>query len=114
MRLLRFNPEAKELSVKTYSPYLDDYNFFEPEVDEFTIKQMELNPVHKQVATDYIGVNVYTNRVLGEDRDGRDYHERVQIKLKDLKQQHNYYWYVEVSDSYGGWTRSPLWKFTTK
>ena len=114
MRLLRFNPEAKELSVKTYSPYLDDYNFFEPEVDEFTIKQMELNPVHKQVATDYIGVNVYANRVLGEDRDGRDYHERVQIKLKDLKHQHNYFWYVEVSDSYGGWTRSPLWKFTTK
>ena len=113
MRMLRFNPEAKELAVKTYSPYLDDYNFFEPEVDEFTIEQLELNPVHKQVATDYIGVNVYSSSLLGEDRDGGD-GEKIQIKLKDLKHHQDYFWYVEVSDSYGGWTRSPLWKFTTK
>ena len=112
MRMLRFNPEAKQLSVKTYSPYLDDYNYFEPEIDEFTIDGLELNPVHKQVATDYIGVNVYSNRLLGEDKDGKD--ERSQIKLKNLSHQHDYFWYVEVSDSYGGWTRSPLWKFTTK
>ncbi len=113
MRMLRFNPEAKQLSVKTYSPYLDDYNYFEPEVDEFTIDQMELNPIQKQVATDYIGVNVYSNNLLGEDKDGRN-QEKVQVRLKDLKNKQDYFWYVEVNDSYGGWTRSPIWKFTTK
>lgn len=113
MRMLHFNPEAKQLSVKTYSPYLDDYNYFEPEVDEFTIDQLELNPIQKQVATDYIGVNVYSNTLLGEDKDGRN-REKVQIRLKDLKHKQDYFWYVEVSDSYGGRSRSPVWKFTTK
>ncbi len=113
MRMLSFNPGAKELSVKTYSPYLDDYNFFEPEVDEFTIEELELNPIQKQVATDYIGVNVYSNTLLGEDKNGRN-QQKVQVRLKNLKHHRNYFWYVEVNDSYGGHTRSPVWQFTTK
>ena len=113
MRMLHFDPAHKRLSVKTYSPYLDDHNFFEPEKDEFTIEGLELNPIHKQVATDYIGVNVYTNKAIGRDYAGKK-NRKVKAKLRDLTKDTEYFWYVELSDSYGGWTRSPLWNFRTK
>ena len=113
MRMLHFDPAHKRLSVKTYSPYLDDYNFFEPEKDEFTIEGLELNPIHKQVATDYLGVNVYSNKSLGRDYTSKK-NRKVQAKLHNLEKDKDYFWYVELSDRYGGWTRSPLWSFRTK
>ena len=113
MRMLHFDPAHKRLSVKTYSPYLDDYNFFEPETDEFTIEGLELNPIHKQVATDYLGVNVYSNKSLGRDYTSKK-NRKVQAKLHNLEKDKDYFWYVELSDRYGGWTRSPLWSFRTK
>ena len=113
MRMLQFDPAQARLNVKTYSPYLDDHNFFEPAKDEFTIEDFELNPIHKQVATDYIGVNVYTNKALGRDYAGVK-KRKVKAKLHDLEKNTEYYWYVEISDRYGGWVRSPLWDFKTK
>lgn len=113
MRILQFNPTQSKLNVKTYSPYLDDYNFFETEQEEFSFSHFELNPVQKKVATDYLGINVYTNKLLGEDKDGKSNH-KVKLKLKGLRRDEEYYWYVEVSDRFGGWSRSPIWKFTTK
>ena len=113
MRMLHFDPGHKRLSVKTYSPYMDDYNFFEPQKDEFTIEDLELNPIHKQVATDYIGVNVYSNKKIGRDYAGKK-KRKVKAHLHNLKENTDYFWYVELSDRYGGWTRSPLWQFRTK
>ena len=113
MRMLHFDPAHKRLSVKTYSPYMDDYNFFEPQKDEFTIEDLELNPIHKQVATDYIGVNVYSNKKIGRDYAGKK-RRKVKAHLHNLKENTDYFWYVELSDRYGGWTRSPLWQFRTK
>lgn len=112
MRLLQFDPLHKQLRVKTYSPYLDHYNFFDSGTDEFILTGIELNPIHKQVATDYLSVNVYTSKKLGEDADVRS-SRRAQLKLKPLKPDSDYYWYVEVSDKFGGRTKSPIWKFRT-
>ncbi len=113
MRMLHFDPEHKRLDVKTYSPYLDDHNFFEPEKDEFTIEDLELNPIHKQVATDYIGVNVYSNKAIGRDYASKK-KRKVKAKQHNLEKNTDYFWYVELSDRFGGWTRSPLWEFRTE
>src|SRR5690606_28549663 len=71
MRLLHVDQDNNRIVVKTYSPYVDDYNFFDPDEypqkDEFVI-EMDLTPVTKRVATDYFTVNVYTNRKIGSVR----------------------------------------------
>lgn len=57
--------------MKTYSPYLDDYNYYdEPEYpgkDEFTL-DLDLQPVTKRVATDYIGIKVYTDQEISAQK----------------------------------------------
>ncbi len=67
MRLLQFDMKNNQLMVNTYSPLLDDYIYFEdkPETEEFSLP-IHLKPIAKQVATDYIGVNVYTKEKIGE------------------------------------------------
>ncbi|WP_409291243.1 lamin tail domain-containing protein [Peribacillus sp. SCS-37] len=110
MRLLQFDPANRLLRVKTYSPYLDHYNFFDSDTDEFTLA-FDLNDIHKQVATDYISASVFTKEKLGEDLAVKNGHAR--IRLSGLKPYHDYCWYMEVSDKYGGKTLSPLWKFTS-
>ncbi|WP_180955343.1 lamin tail domain-containing protein [Peribacillus deserti] len=112
MRLLQFDPANKQLRVKTYSPYLDHYNFFDSGTDEFTLSKVELIPMHKQVATDYLSLNVYTNDKIGMDENVKS-SRKAEIPIKGLKPSMDYYWYVEVSDKYGGKAKSPIWKFTT-
>ena len=36
LRLLKFDPSSGTLDVDTYSPYLDDYNFFDDAIEDFT------------------------------------------------------------------------------
>lgn len=42
---------------------VDDYNYYdEGDIDTFTINDLQLNDINKRTATDYIAVNVYTDR----------------------------------------------------
>ncbi|GGD90489.1 hypothetical protein GCM10010911_56440 [Paenibacillus nasutitermitis] len=46
--LLQFDAESKRMYMNTYSPYKDDYNFFNESVDQVTLpldtKKEELSP----------------------------------------------------------------------
>ncbi|WP_242144442.1 MULTISPECIES: lamin tail domain-containing protein [unclassified Bacillus cereus group] len=116
MRLLQFDTTANKMYVKTYSPYLNEYNFYKPEEypgkDEFTL-DMDLKPAIKQVATDYVEVNVYTDEVIGKDNFVANW-RNAKVKLKDLEENTTYHWYIKVEDRYGGRVTSPIWSFTTK
>lgn len=67
IRLLQSDVANNKLRVKTYSPYLDDYNYYDedeyPGKDEFVL-DLDLQPVTKRVATDYIGVKVYSDQEI--------------------------------------------------
>lgn len=115
MRLLQFDTTANKMYVKTYSPYLNEYNFYKPEdypgKDEFEL-DVDLKPAIKQVATDYVEVNVYTNEVIGKDNFVANW-RNAKVKLENLKENTTYQWYIKVEDRYGGRVTSPVWSFTT-
>jgi hypothetical protein len=115
LRLLHFNQETNEIFVKTYSPYLDDYNYYDPETypekDEFTI-QFDLTPKEKKVETDYFEVNVYTNHLIGKVENVPS-GETASVTWNGLTPNQMYYWYAVVEDQYGGKQRSDVWSFMT-
>lgn len=112
MRLLHFDQDNNRILVNTYSPYLEDYNYYDtvafPEKDEFVIN-MDLTPSKKRVATDYFAVNVFTDKVIDTDKaKSGDIAEAVWRGLEPNK---TYSWYVIVEDKYTGRTVSDIWTF---
>ncbi|MFD1779878.1 lamin tail domain-containing protein [Fredinandcohnia salidurans] len=114
MRLLHFDQDNHRIIVNTYSPYLDDYNYYDtdahPEKDEFIIN-LDLSAVEKQVATDYFSVNVYSDTEIGKDEDVES-GEIAETIWKGLANGNLYSWYVVVEDDHTGKTVSDIWSFT--
>lgn len=115
LRILNFNMEDNTVDVQTYSPYLDNYNFYDPKdfpgKDEFTI-DWDLEPQLKRVATDYVEVNVYANHEIGLVNNVPS-GETATVTWDGLNPEKEYFWYVVAEDSYGGSTRSDIWNFAT-
>lgn len=114
LRILKVNPVNNKISVDTYSPYLDKYNYYDPqdypEKDQFDM-DVNIAPEEKMVATDAINFNVYTKQKIGELHDVTD-GDTVQTRWSSLQSNHKYNWYVKLSDAFGGEKRSPVWEFT--
>ncbi|MBP3963430.1 S-layer homology domain-containing protein [Paenibacillus lignilyticus] len=115
IKLLQFDMANDKMYVKTYSPYLDDYNFYDPKdypnKDEFTL-DVDLTPQVKRVATDYMGVNVYTDQLIGkEDEAGSG--EKAGVTWSNLDANKKYQWYALAEDAFTGQSMSEIWNFTT-
>lgn len=115
LRILKVNPVNNKIKVETYSPYLDKYNYYDPqdypEKDQFEM-DVQVAPEEKMVATDAIHFNVYTNQKIGELHDVID-GDTVQMRWSGLETNHKYNWYVKLSDAFDGEKRSPVWQFTS-
>jgi hypothetical protein len=113
MRLLHFDVDQNRVFVNTYSPYLDDYNFYNTDTygskDEF-VMDLDLAAADKRVATDYFSVNIYTDTLIGEDRNVKS-GEIAETVWKGLEENQTYSWYAVASDRYTGKTTSPIWTF---
>ncbi|WP_186577091.1 lamin tail domain-containing protein [Aquibacillus kalidii] len=113
MRLLHFDTDNNRIIVNTYSPYMDDYNYYDSDVypgkDEFELS-LDLQPEEKRVATDYFEVNVYTDNEIGKVKNvsSGDYAE---VTWKGLEEGKTYSWYTVASDQFTGETRSNIWSF---
>ena len=115
IRLLQFDIGNNMLHVKTYSPYLDKYNFYDPAnypgKDEFSL-ELDLQPQTKRVATDYIGVKVYTDQAIGAISDVASGSEATVI-WNGLNANSYYEWYVKAEDGNSGSVLSDIWGFYT-
>jgi hypothetical protein len=115
LRLLHVNQADNKIYVKTYSPYLDDYNYYEPEQypgkDEFVI-DMPLQPKEKVVSTDKFEINVYTASTIGKTQLADN--SQAETKWKNLKDGQQYGWYVRVTDGFGGEVISDVWTFSVE
>ncbi|OLS35885.1 lamin tail domain-containing protein [Bacillus sp. MRMR6] len=113
MRLLHFDQDNNRVVVNTYSPYLDDYNYYDtdayPGKDEFVI-ELDLAAVNKQVATDYFAVNVFSDAEIGKDQ-GVASGETAQTMWKGLTEGETYSWYAVAEDAFTGRTTSDIWTF---
>lgn len=115
MRLMQMNPINNQIQMKTYSPYLDKYNFYDPTEypakDEFVI-DADIAPKEKEVSTDVLTVQVYTNELIGHV-DNVQSAQVATVSWNKLAMKTSYSWYAVVRDEFDGATRSPLWTFTT-
>lgn len=111
MRLLHFDSTNNRIFVNTYSPYMDDYNYYDtdeyPNKDEFMI-DLDLTPKEKRVATDSFVVNVYTNSEIGTVQNVAS-GDTAEITWSGLEEGKTYYWYTRITDQYSGSTRSSIW-----
>ncbi|KEZ47326.1 lamin tail domain-containing protein [Metabacillus indicus] len=114
MRLLHFDQDNNRILVNTYSPYLDDYNYYDtdefPEMDEFEIS-LDLAPAEKRIATDSFAVNVYTDQAIGSD-ENIESGSIAETIWKGLETGQTYFWYASAEDSFTGNTVSDIWSFT--
>ncbi|MGF9696832.1 S-layer homology domain-containing protein [Paenibacillus sp. MABNR03] len=115
IRLMQFDMANNKLHIKTYSPYLDDYNYYDPETeqgkDEFSL-DLGLAPTTKRVATDYIGVKVYTDQEIGSKANIASGQE-ASVEWKRLSNKSYYQWYAKAEDKYSGSALSDIWGFHT-
>lgn len=115
MRILQVNPIENKIYVKTYSPYLNQYNYYNttdyPGKDEFVI-ETDLTPKEKVVATDKILVNVYTNDEIGRV-EGVQNNNAAGVIWNNLDNNKTYHWYAKVTDAYQGNVNSPIWALQT-
>ncbi|UOQ86737.1 lamin tail domain-containing protein [Gracilibacillus salinarum] len=113
MRLLHFDTDNNRVLVNTYSPYLDDYNYYDtdeyPNKDEFVIN-LDLEAKEKQVATDYFAVNVYTDNEIDTVEDVES-GQTAEVTWTGLTEGEQYFWYVNLKDGYTGSTRSSIFSF---
>ncbi|MCZ8522515.1 MULTISPECIES: metallophosphoesterase [Paenibacillus] len=112
MRFLQFDLERERLLVNTFSPYLNKWNFFKPELDELEFP-LKLKPIDKQVATDYIGVYARTNVMIGET-DKVPSGSRAVVPYPGLQPGGTYAWYAAAKDEFGGVSKSDVWTFQAK
>ncbi|NGP45171.1 metallophosphoesterase, partial [Bacillaceae bacterium SIJ1] len=114
MRLFHVDKDSHQIYVNTYSPYMDDYNFFDTdeygEKDEFIIP-LSLEPLEKQIATDAFALNIYTDKPIGQTQ-SIESGETATVEWATKKDK-MYSWYIIATDTFGGTTRSDLYTFTT-
>ena len=114
MKLLHFDQDNNRIIVNTYSPYLDDYNFYDPQnfpgKDEMIIN-LDLSVDEKRVATDYFAVNVYTDTKIGE-QDQVASGNTAATEWLGLTENNMYSWYAVAEDTYTGKAVSEIWSFT--
>jgi len=115
IRLLQFDLDHNKIHVKTYSPYLDDYNYYDPAEypgkDEFDM-DVDLGAMNKRVATDYFAANVYTDQLIGKAEHVQS-GSRATVKWTGLEANRHYEWYVLAQDDHSGSTLSDIWGFYT-
>ncbi|WP_233147101.1 S-layer homology domain-containing protein [Paenibacillus selenitireducens] len=115
IRLMQFDMKNNKLHMKTYSPYLDDYNYYDPDQfpgkDEFSL-DLDLQPKTKRVATDYIGVKVYTDQLIGQNQQVKS-GDQTSVSWKGLKSDRYYQWYTKAEDDHSGSVLSDIWGFYT-
>ena len=114
MKLLHFDQDNNRIIVNTYSPYLDDYNFYDPiefpGKDELVI-DLDLQVDEKRVATDYFAINVKTDTVIGNQENVRSGNS-AEVTWNDLTENNTYSWYAVAEDNYTGKAVSDIWTFT--
>ena len=118
LKMLTFDPTDETLDFVSYSPFLDDKDFekFDPAKESFTANfdladvEAKVNP--RQIETDYMAVNIFTDKLIGQDKDLKS-GETASVEWKGLSQNTEYHWYMNMTNKAGESEKSPVYQFTT-
>lgn len=120
MRLMHFDLENEKVLFRTYSPSLDDYNakdtvpggdtILGEESFDISFADLGIEPKQKTIETTDIDVNVYTDEVFGTVNNVTNDTE-ISYTLENAENG-VYGWYAEVTDDFGGLSRTNVNYFT--
>ncbi|WP_394120503.1 S-layer homology domain-containing protein [Planococcus donghaensis] len=118
LKMLTFDPTDETLDFVSYSPFLKDYDFdqFEQAKESFTANfdladvQAKVNP--RQIETDYMAVNIFTDQLIGQDKDLKS-GETASVEWKGLSKNTKYHWYMNMTNNADESEKSPVYQFTT-
>ncbi|MFC6230145.1 FIMAH domain-containing protein [Paenibacillus allorhizosphaerae] len=115
LKLLHFDADNGQVIVNSYSPYKNDYNFYDPPQagwqEELTMS-LNLEPQVKRVATDYFEAKVYTGEAIGSVTNVPN-GQNAEMKWNGLNTNQTAHWYVRAEDRHGRQLKSELWSFST-
>lgn len=117
IRLMHFDCEGEKIIIKTYSPSLDDYNAKDypgiggqgivgEENFEISFADLGITPETKTVSTSGFTAEVLTNDVIGTVENVKS-GETASVVWENAPEGRNG-WYAEVTDQFGGITRSKV------
>ncbi|MDD9206373.1 metallophosphoesterase, partial [Georgenia sp. 10Sc9-8] len=119
-RLLQFDVDRSEMTVDTYSPWLDNHGAteFDPNTsreydgteDEFTVP-VDLTTRTTSFATDSVLVAGLSDEVVGTDTIASG--ETAEVDWEGLSRGETYAWYAAAENASDGRAVSPLATFTT-
>lgn len=104
LKMIYFDLENDKVYMNSYSPYLDDYNYFdEPKLDAYDIGtsvssqdiyelDVDFDTSSKTLSTSDISVNVYTDQTIG----GQIPKYSVSMLWSNLSPNTHYWWYANV------------------
>ncbi|WP_288221976.1 immunoglobulin-like domain-containing protein [uncultured Clostridium sp.] len=114
LRLMHFDLTGEKVVFKTYSPSLDDYNakdtvaggdtILGEEDFEISFADLGIEPKTKTIETTNLDVNVYTDEVIGVVNNVTNDTE-ISYTLENAVNG-VYGWYAEVTDDFGGLSRT--------
>ncbi len=131
MRLMHFDLDGQKVIFRTYSPSLDDYDAkasaVENEGNDYVVPDANINgeetfeisfadlgivPQTKTLSTSSLDVNVYGDQIIGSVEDVKS-GESASVVWKNAPQGLQG-WYAEVTDQYGGLSRTPVQYLTVE
>lgn len=120
IRLMHFDLEGEKVLFRTYSPSLDDYNakdtvsggdtILGEESFDISFSDLGIEPKQKIIETTDLDVNVYTDEVIGTVNNVTNDTE-ISYTLENAENG-VYGWYAEVTDEFGGLSRTNVNYFT--
>lgn len=117
LRLLKVNQQNGTIAVETYSPYLDDYNYYDeddfPGKDSLTMSVDYSNSSkEKRVETNAFSLEVLTDEKIGDVQAVKSGHD-ASFTWQNLQPETPYSWYATVTDAFGGRTNTIVTQFRT-
>lgn len=120
IRLMHFDLDGEKILFRTYSPSLDDYNakdtvsggdtILGEESFDISFSDLGIEPKQKTIETASLDVNVYTDEVIGTVNNVTNDSE-ISYTLENAENG-VYGWYAEVTDEFGGLSRTNVNYFT--
>ena len=79
---------------------------------QFDLADVKAKDNPRQIETDYVAVNIYTDQAIGQDKDLKS-GEVASAEWKGLSKNTVYHWYMNITNAAGESEKSPIYQFTT-
>lgn len=124
IKFLYFDIDNNKIYMNSYSPYLDDFNFYDTETAILNVEgasatgvdamvlDVEFNTDEQSILEKQFTAYLCTNEELGTAAadTGTD---TIKLKLNNLDEQTKYVWYAVITNENTGYLKTNLYEFTT-